>query len=548
MYLCTLNCEYYCIQSLFNMKKGIYILSLLFLSLPLLAQESEKVKGAHPYKVSENEKVAEEFAHWSLIPHIGFNVFDGDFNSEMKHAVSIPSAGFTVEYNFTPVWNLGLEYRFSMYKVTGDTSEPENAETLLKGMMHKADGYVSFDLMNLFFPKAKRKILGIQPLLGGGYAWYMNSVMYPDDMRYHTGSSEPLSMDKYRAVPFVMAGLNVEFNLNRTLALGIRANYDYYINDYPDDRGYSGMQALASKNNDGVLDVTLNMRFKLEAVSKTHVRNVNSFDTWAEKKEDVKPEIQPVHDTVIIRHDSIIIRETYRQYEKQKDLEQYYYVYFANGKSNINEEGLITIQQVAERLQDDTTLYAVVTGYCDNTGSNALNYALGDKRAANVLDELTEEHAIAPERTYGGGMGKVIGHRSQASYGPNRRAAIRLVDKATFERMKNNLDDEKAHRPAVEQTVPLEKSARHASVNEYKQRVSEDVKVTKNVTLAKLAREYYNNTYCWVYIYIANKDKLSSPNAVPEGTTLTIPELTQKEMQITKDESLVLYGNARQGK
>ena len=68
------------------------------------------------------------------------------------------------------------------------------------------------------------------------------------------------------------------------------------------------------------------------------------------------------------------------------------------------------------------------------------------------------------------------------------------------------------------------------------------------MTLAKLARKYYNNTYCWVYIYIANKDKLTSPNVMPAGISLTIPELTQKEMQITKDESLVLYSNTRQGK
>jgi outer membrane protein OmpA-like peptidoglycan-associated protein len=527
------------------MKKGIYIVSLLLLSLPLLAQESDKVKGAHPYKVAENEKVAEEYAHWSLIPHVGFNAFDGDFNAEMKHAVSIPSAGFAIEYNFTPVWNLGLEYRFSMYKVTGDTSSPENAEALLKGMMHKADAYISFDLMNLFFPKAQRKILGIQPLIGGGYAWYKNSAMYSDDMRYHTGSSEPLTMDKYKAVPFVMAGLNVEFNLNRTLALGVRATYDYFINDYPDGRGFSGMQALASKNNDGIVDVTLNMRFKLEAVSKTHVRNINSFDTWAEKKHE---ETKPVHDTVILRHDSIIIRETLRQFEKEREQEKYYYVYFANGKSDIDNEGLITIQQVAERLQEDTSLYAIVTGYCDNTGSNSLNYALGDRRADNVVDELVQEHGINPEHMHAGGMGKVIGRRSTASYGPNRRAAIRLVDKATFDRMKANLDDQKASRPAVEETVPLEKSSRPEKVNTYKQRGGDEVTVTKSMTLAKLAREYYNNTYCWVYIYIANKDKLTSPNVMPAGISLTIPELTQKEMQITKDESLVLYSNTRQGK
>ena len=161
------------------------------------------------------------------------------------------------------------------------------------------------------------------------------------------------------------------------------------------------------------------------------------------------------------------------------------------------------------------------------------------------------EHAIDTARLYAMGMGKLVGRRSQAAYGPNRRAAIRLVDKATFERMKGNLQESKEHRiieePAVK-TVPLEESARPEKVNVYKQRLSEEVVVDKSTTLSKLARKYYNNTYCWVYIYIANKEKITNPNALVAGTKLTIPELTQKEMQITKDESLVLFSNARQGK
>ena len=97
-------------------------------------------------------------------------------------------------------------------------------------------------------------------------------------------------------------------------------------------------------------------------------------------------------------------------------------------------------------------------------------------------------------------------------------------------------------------TVPLTESARPEKVNEYKQRTSASVTTDKNTTLSKLARQYYNNTYCWVYIYIANKDRISNPNALTPGTQLIIPELTEKEMRITKDESLFLYGSARQNK
>ena len=541
------------------MKKSLLIASLLCLSMGLMAQEqSEKVKGAHPYKVDQNEEIASTFAHWSLIPHFGFNHFDGDFNSEKQHAISYPNAGLDIEYAFNPVWGLGAEYMFSMYGVTGKPGA-DNAAKLLAGHMHKAGIYVSMDFMNLFFPRAKKKIFSASAIVGGGYTWYKSTLYFPDDDahgRGHTAGQTPMAMDAYNGELFLKAGLAVEFNLNRTMALGLRATYDYFVNDYIDGRGVSGMHAVASKNNDGMVDVTMYMRFKLMAVSNTHVRNISSLDTW-----DKPLETKPCHDTVIIKHDSIIVREIIEHTEKQKEQETVYYVYFENNKSTIDDKGLITIQQVADRLEEDTTLYAVVTGFCDNTGSNKLNFALGDKRAANVIDELGQEHGIDSERMYAQGLGKLVGRRSQAAYGPNRRAAIKLVDKDTFERMKANLDEKRAQKEseaaaaepepeakAPVHTVPLTESARKEKVNQYKQRESEQVVTDNSTTLSRLARQYYNNTYCWVYIYIANKDKIGNPNKLTPGIKLTIPELTQQEMQITKDEGLVLYNNARLGK
>ena len=552
------------------MKKGLLIASLFCFSLGMMAQEakSDEIKGAHPYKVEENEEIAQEFAHWSIIPHFGFSSFDGDFTSEAKHSVAVPAAGLALEYNFTPVWSLGIEYMYDMYTVTGNAG---HADTLLTGHMHKAGGYLSMDLISVMFPQAKKKILSITPQIGGGVAFYRRAKYHLDDYyvdprtgvevnpthgrgkttTYINADGEvgPDHDNGYQSVGYLQAGLNVEFNLNRTLALGVRANYTYFTRDYVDGRGYHKYSpyAAASKNNDGIFDVTLNMRIKFAARSRTHVRNVSSYGAWEKKQE-----IQPCHDTVIIRHDSIIVRETFEREEKEQ--ETVYYVYFENNKSNLDDKALITIQQVADRLEEDSTLYAVVTGYCDNTGSNKLNFALGDKRADNVIDELQAEHGIDSERMHAQGLGKLIGRRSQAAYGPNRRAAIRLVDKDTFERMKANLDEQRALREeepetvTPKNTVPLAESARKEKVNQYKQRESEQIVTEPTTTLSRLARKYYNNTYCWVYIYIANKDKIGNPNKLTPGISLTIPELTQQEMNITKDEGLVLYNNARLGK
>jgi len=530
------------------MKKSLFIASLLCFSMVLFAQEQqeESAQGVHPYNIPADGEYAKVYSHWSLVPQIGFNIFDGDFNSEMKHAISYPNVGVALEYSFTPAWNFGVDYMFSRYHVTGASDKAWNADVLLNGYMHELGAYLSLDLISLFFPRAKQKIVGIQPLVGVGYGWYRNTVMYDDDARGRTAYSEPTKMTKYSGAFFIRAGVNLEFNLNRTLALGVRAQYNYFVNDYIDGRGFRGARAVASKNNDGIFDITLNMRIKFEARPETHVRNITNEEVWT----PIIPEPQCVHDTVIIhRHDSIIVRERVERIEETASQDQYYYVYFANNVSDLDEKGLVTIQQVADRLNEDEDLYAVVTGFCDNTGSSQLNYILGDKRAANVIEELRYEYGVPKDHLYAMGLGKVVGRGKQAAaYGPNRRAQIRLVDKATFDRMRLDLDEKREMRVIDTQTIPLSESARKAQINTYKSRKHEKITVEKGTTLTKLAKQYYDNIYCWVYLYMANIDRIENPNALIEGSVLEIPELTKEELAITKEESLVLYGMSHQFK
>ncbi len=552
------------------MKKGLFILSMLCFSGLVMAQEvQETTKGAHPYKLEENEQIAPEFAHWSIIPHIGFNAFDGDFNNEMKHNVSIPNAGLGIEYSFTPVWSVGIDYMFDRYHVTGKSGY-DNADQLLNGYMHELGAYVSMDVVNLFFPKAKRKIVNIQPLVGAGYSWYRNSIMYNDESRGHTESyrtgatpwsdgspAGALSMDGYKGAWYIQGGINVEFNLSRIVALGVRAQYNYFMHDYIDNRGFSTNHALASKNNDGIFDVTLNMRFKLMAISKTHVRNIVGYDTF-DKNEPIL-----IHDTtIIIRHDSVIIRETEKETAKQPG--RIFNVYFANDDAKLDETAHTTINEVASTMEDDEELYAVVIGYCDNTGSKAHNYELGDKRSANVTEELLQEYDIPADHVFKAGMGKIAARKSDKAFGPNRRVSIHLVDKETFELMKLQLTDDSEERNLDESkpvtfenskavrapklsddvdltTIPLSESARKEGINQYKTRNGETVTIEKGMSLAKLARKYYDNSTCWIYIYCANTDQLASPNDLKEGMQILVPELTEEELNVTKQQCLALY-------
>ena len=580
------------------MKKGLFILSLLCFSAWMMAQEAEPVlvaadtvpvdslKGVHPYDLKQNEKgISPKIAHWSIIPHIGFSAFDGDFTHEMKHNIAVPTAGLAIEYSFTPVWNVGVEYMYDMYTVTGRTGgNRNNADTLLLGHMHKAGAYLSMDLINLFFPRVKKKIVSIFPYIGTGAAWYKRARYFKDDNyvnpthgRGNTldyinadGENAPDKDKHYHMEGYIQAGVNVDFNLNRTLALGLRANYTYFTRDYFDGRGYSkGDAAFASNNNDGIFDITLNMRFKLEAVSKSHPRNMPSFEAYDKMVAKAAPMPLAVHDTVIIRHDSIIVREIIRE-EKVKMPPRIYNVYFDNDKANLRQDAQATIQEAAMVMEEDPSLYAVVIGYCDNTGSKAHNYELGDRRSVNVSEELAEEYGIPVEHIYNAGVGKVAARKSTKSFGPNRRVSIHLVDKETFELMKLEVDDKNSVRNVDEnepvvydkantvrvpkldieeekeepvETVPLSESSRKEEeyIQQLQKRTHEIITTEKGATLAKLARQYYNNTMCWVYIFMANSDKLQTPNALQDGQEIMIPELTQEELKTTMAECLRLY-------
>lgn len=484
----------------------------------MFAAETDGPKGAHPWKLSENENgVAPKFAHWTIALDGGFNSFDGDFGSEMKHPVWVPGAGLALEYSFTPVWTIGIGGYYDWYKVTG-LGNDQHAAILLDGMMIRAQGYLAFDLMSACYPRAKRKIFGLDLIVGGGAGWFKNDTYYTDETRQHTADFEPQKDEKFHSpYPFVIAGANFYFNLGRVTSLGIKGTYSYFVKDLIDGRGSS---TPASKNNDGIFDVSLNLRFKLACRKKTHVKNISSYAAFEKMNETERQK-----DTLVFSHvDTLyMIQEggtataavqTFRE-------DDYYFIYFEHNKNSLDDNSLIAIQQLATRMKRDQSLCAEIVGYADNTGTDDHNENLGVARAQNIRDELVEEHHIDPSRiTYSSG-GTIKGGRSAGAYTPNRRADVRLMPCSEFAEVKQANDDREA----------MAAEARAKAMDERENGV---ITAPEGMTLSAIARKYYGNTYCWVFIYDANKTTLKSPNYIPAGTKLVIPDLTDEQLHISK--------------
>ena len=548
------------------MKRNLLIVVFALCSVAMLSAQEEvpnDTLGQHPWK--RTDPVSPKTVNWTMYLMGGFNVIDGDYNSELKHGVYAPSLGLGVEYNFTPNWSIGAEYMYDMYRVFGKENT-STAPILLKGQMHRGQLFFSFDIFNFWRPMNRYKLFSLKLLLGGGMNWFKNDLYYPNVYKmesdgvtprqplsyaYQTATQDPMSDDKFHRYGHVYGGVSAEFNIARTLAIGIRGTYTYCTKDELDGRA-------RGNNNDGVVDVNLVLRYKFGGKHRSHVGNVpteerlvnNVIMQAARDGRDAQATIRGMtmkpamaealaaaydhaKDTVVVYHrDTVVLVQRIMQdgtagtatvVENNNTtyniaMLDYYYVYFDNDEDVLYDQALITIQQVASRVKREGNLCMEITGYCDNTGSSSYNYSLGMRRAKNVADELIQEYGIDPNRIKIEAKGIIYGMRSTAAYSPNRRVEIHVMPQSEFDMVTST-----SNQPGI--TVPSDKS----------------VVVEPKMTLAKLARKYYGNTHCWIYLYRANIDVVDDPNALTPGISIFIPVLTDKQKMITREEAIDMY-------
>ncbi|MBR1923495.1 MAG: OmpA family protein [Paludibacteraceae bacterium] len=530
--------------------------------------------GVHPHR--STAPVATEESKVSLYLAAGGNLFDGDFTSEKKHAFYLPTVALGGAYHFNNTWALGLEYKFRNYKVFGQNTS-EHAHTLLAGRSHQANGYLTFDVFNMFRPQNKHKLFSLDLILGAGAIWYKNQVYYPNEYKMdlhrdfvylqHTKDQESLANDKFKCYAAFIGGASFEFNLNRSLQLGARVLYNYTTTDLVDGR-------TRGNNNDGMLDMEILLRYKIDAVKKSHTRNFRgekalaAINAEAEKakqpaveEEEEVPELEDRRDTVyMFRRDTLYmigqngmglgkltgtIPGGYDETEVIPNPHYYYVVYFDNDNPTLDNMAMMIIQEASQRMLQDRNLYALIIGSCDNTGAIEYNKWLAVTRAANVEKEMNQMYGVDSTRMHTVGKGIIIDNRPEGSFRPNRRVEIHLLKKGEFEQamqvyrefesnkqvkrgsaVRSKDENVQARSTRIEIIVPGDLDVANG----------DQITVRRNTTLQRLAQKYYNNPNCWVYIYLANGDTIKTTDQVPEGSEIILPLLTEAQRKVTVGE------------
>jgi hypothetical protein len=444
-------------------------LSVICASLFAFAYAQEDVvdttaMGVHPFKTTAN--MALDHTGFSLTIHGGINQFRGDYPANRFNNLGY-GGGLNLEYNFTPVWGIGGAYSFDWTQVKTKNAEPGFLEDVLnpdgsittqslslnagdlvhQGMLHKGQVYVTFNMVNAWFPRAAKDIFAFNVFAGLGGALYHNNISFHDTGNLTAAGkiSDPDKYvkdldnahahkvdgkDSYETAGFIPLGASLEFHVSRTIALGARVQYNMFLTDYIDNRYHS----TSNKRNDGSYNIDLSLRFKLAAKKKNHTMNVSSFDVLEEKIYESHPEIRPVinHrvDTVVVMHkDTIVI------------------------------------------VHHDTVVMKV---------------------AADAVPLV---------------------------------AATPVVE------------EEPAANPEIREFELEENFA-----------VKEEAVVAYGQSLSQLARKYYNNTFCWAFIWLANRNVAPDPNLILPKDPLVIPVLTPEQKSITKEEAKAIAAKYRNKK
>jgi outer membrane protein OmpA-like peptidoglycan-associated protein len=244
------------------MKKIVFILFCLLLLLGATAQE----KKFSPLSVSGDTVQEKKFSHWSVTLEGGISKFDGDINQ--KYNEVIPNSfrqvcwGASVEYNLTPIWSVGADY----YNLPSRASA---SYYTLSNLIQTAELFVGMNITKTIYKNTKSK-WNLWLTLGAGLAVYNVDYVTQQDGMLNESSGLIDRSTKFNdgmAVSFPVGAL-IEYNINKSLALGARLVFRGFNKDNLDGRNFWGV------TNDYVEYGVLQLRWKINAIKKDHLRNV----------------------------------------------------------------------------------------------------------------------------------------------------------------------------------------------------------------------------------------------------------------------------------
>ena len=180
------------------------------------------------------------------------------------------------------------------------------------------------------------------------------------------------------------------------------------------------------------------------------------------------------------------------------------------------------LNRIADVLRRHPDQLIQINGHACKLGQPSYNKRLAQRRAEAVAGRLRALGVNDKQMVVASlGSDKPFRYNGRHTLSKDRRVEILPFDiTAEFEAVSANDADEKQ---------VSTKSPAKGSTTEI---------VTTGTRLAQIARKHYGEYRFWVFIYEANKDRLSNPSKLPVGLKLIIPDLNERLNGMSKQEAL----------
>lgn len=369
-------------------------------------------------------------SHWSIGLKGGGNYFRVAPGSVSRRDQFNWVGGAAIEYSINPLVGLGVEYMYNPYGHTYQLNA--NQIGTMEGRTHDVLMYASINLMNLLVPNRTKfwSKMNIYGDAGVGVGFYQFKLM---DAANNVIVDSRDAGDGVPETVMGKLGLNLEYNISKSIALGGEVQYRYY-----DRTNLGGYQM--TKGNSDALTATIGLRFKLGANGqKQHARNISMCEYY--------PKPAPVIINKIVKDNTVETMDRLKAIEAENaalnnkinklnnqvdslsanedeaNLPTYENIEFEFGSDQLTQGSYRALDQIAATLKNDnSTVRLNIAGYTDYVGTNEFNQDLSERRANAVKRYLLSKNVPSSSVT-------IVGYGEKDPIAPNNTSEGRELNR-----------------------------------------------------------------------------------------------------------------------